>query len=99
MAGTGGVLGSDANNPDPQRPPTVPLKDGKYDYPALTEQLSKIKDQFPKETQVILSADPGVLYDTLVQTMDACRDMVVKKPDGSMERKPLFFDVSLSMIG
>lgn len=99
VAGTGGVLGSDANNPDPQRPPTVPLKDGKYDYPALTEQLSKIKDQFPNETQVILSADPGVLYDTLVQTMDACRDMVVKKPDGSMERKPLFFDVSLSMIG
>jgi biopolymer transport protein ExbD len=99
VAGAGGVLGSDANNADPARPPTIPLKEGKYDYPALTDQLSRIKDQFPAETQVILSADPGVLYDTLVQTMDACRDMVVKKPDGSMERKPLFFDVSLSMIG
>jgi biopolymer transport protein TolR len=99
IAGAGGVLGSDANNPDPGRPPTIPLKAGKYDYAALTEQLAKIKEQFPSETQVILSADPDVLYDTLVQTMDACRDMVVKQGEGLFERKPLFFDVSLSLIG
>jgi len=99
VAGAGGVLGSDANATDLTRPPTIPLKDGKYDYAALTEQLAKIKEQYPNETQVILSADPDIVYDTLVQTMDACRDTVVKKPDGSTERKPLFFDVSLSLIG
>jgi len=99
VAGAGGVLGSDANNPDLNRPPTVPLKGGRYDYAALTDQLVKIKEQYPNETQVILSADPDVLYDTLVQTMDACRDVVVKTSDGGMERKPLFFDVSLSLIG
>ncbi|HET6439886.1 MAG TPA: biopolymer transporter ExbD [Anaeromyxobacter sp.] len=99
LAGSGGVLGSDANNADAARPPTIPLRDGKYDYAALTAQLAKIKEQYPSETQVILSADPDTLYDTLVQTMDACREQTVKKSDGSEERKPLFFDVSLSLIG
>jgi biopolymer transport protein ExbD len=99
VAGAGGVLGADAATPEAGRPPTVPLREGKYDYDALTAELVKVKDQYPKETQVILSADPGVLYDTLIQTMDACRDHKVKKDDGSLEHKPLFFDVSLSVIG
>jgi biopolymer transport protein ExbD len=79
--------------------PTVPLRDGAYDYAALTEHLKRIKEQFPKETAVILSADPGVIYDVLIQTMDACREASVKGPDGRVERRPLFFDVSLSVIG
>ncbi len=99
VAGAGGVLGSDANASDTSRPPTIPLKDGKYDYKALTDQLARIKEQYPNETQVILSADPDTVYDTLVQTMDACRDQITKKADGTTERKPLFFDVSLSLIG
>jgi len=100
VAGAGGVLGADAGPaPDATRPPTVPLRDGKYDYAALTAQLAIIKDKFPSETQVILSADPDVQYDTLVQTMDACRESAVKKADGTTDRRPLFFDVSLSLIG
>jgi biopolymer transport protein ExbD len=99
VAGSGGVLGADAPANDQARPPTVPLRDGKYDYAALTEELKKIKAQYPAETQVILSADPDVLYDTLIQTMDASREWVEKRPDGSWERKPLFFDVSLSFVG
>jgi biopolymer transport protein ExbD len=99
IAGAGGVLGADATTPDAGRPPTVPLKEGKYDFDALTAQLVKVKEQYPKETQVILSADPTVLYDTLIQTMDACRDYKSTKGDGTFERKPLFFDVSLSVIG
>jgi biopolymer transport protein TolR len=100
IAGAGGVLGSDANGTDLSRPPTVPLKaDGKYDYPELSRQLTTIKEKFPAETQVILSADGDVVYDILIQTMDACREQLVKLPDGTSERKPLFFDVSLSVIG
>ena len=100
VAGAGGVLGKDAPTADANRPPTIPLKgDGKYDYASLSEQMKKIKDQFPNETAVILSADPDVVYDTLIQTMDACREASVKGPDGKIERKPLFFDVSLSLIG
>jgi hypothetical protein len=61
--------------------------------------MKKIKDQFPNETAVILSADPEVVYDVLIQTMDACREASVTTPDGNSERRPLFFDVSLSFIG
>ena len=100
VAGAGGVLGKDAPVPDANRPPTIPLKpDGKYDYASLSEQMKKIKEQFPNETAVILSADPDVVYDVLIQTMDACREASVKGPDGKIERKPLFFDVSLSLVG
>lgn len=99
VAGAGGVLGADAAAPDATRPPTIPLKDGKYDFAALGAQMQKIKDQFPSETAVILSADPEIVYDVLVQTMDACREATVKRPDGSSERRPLFFDVSLSFVG
>ncbi|HEX9241180.1 MAG TPA: biopolymer transporter ExbD [Anaeromyxobacter sp.] len=100
VAGAGGVLGKDAPAPDANRPPTIPLKgDGKYDYASLTEQMKRIKEQFPNETAVILSADPDVVYDVLIQTMDACREASVKGADGKIERKPLFFDVSLSLVG
>jgi biopolymer transport protein ExbD len=100
VAGANGVLGADAPSVDQARPPTVPLRpDGRYDYDALTEQMKRIKEKYPRETNVIFSADPDVAYDTLVQTMDACREAKVKGPDGTVERKPLFFDVSLSLIG
>ncbi len=99
VAGAGGVLGADQSTADTTRPPTIPLRDGRYDFAALTEQMKVIKAQFPAETQVILSADADVIYETLIQTMDACREYVSKLPDGTSERKPLFFDVSLSLVG
>jgi biopolymer transport protein ExbD len=98
VAGAGGVVGREAAA-DVARPPTIPLRDGKYDYAALTEEMKRIKAQFPSETAIILSADPGVLYDVLIQTMDACREASVRGPDGRIERRPLFFDVSLSLVG
>ena len=99
VAGAGGVLGPDAPAPDATRPPTIPLRDGKYDYATLSEQMKKIKEKFPNETAVILSADADVPYDVLIQTMDACREASVRAADGKTERKPLFFDVSLSLVG
>jgi biopolymer transport protein TolR len=101
VAGAGGVLGGAADQPtvDARQPPTVPLKDGKYDYAALTDLLARVKDRYPNETNVILSADPETPYDVLVHTMDAAREVKVKRADGSTERKPMFFDVSLSLVG
>jgi biopolymer transport protein TolR len=100
VAGATGVPGADAASVDPARPPTVPLRaDGAYDYAALTAQMQRVKERYPKETNVIFSADAEVSYDTLVQTMDACREARVKRPDATVERKPLFFDVSLSLAG
>ncbi len=99
VGGAGGVLGEDAAANQTERPPTIPLSGGKYDYATLNAQLVKIKEQYPEETQVILSADPDVLYDTLIQTMDACREHVVTQADGTTVRKQLFFDVFLSQAG
>jgi biopolymer transport protein ExbD len=99
VAGAGGVLGADSATADTTRAPTIPLKDGRYDYAALTEQMKVIKAQFPSETQIILSADADVIYEVLIQTMDACREYSAKLPDGTSERKQLFFDVSLSLVG
>ena len=99
VAGAGGVLGADKSTADTAKPPTIPLRNGQYDYAALTEQMKVIKAQFPNETQVILSADADVVYEVLIRTMDACREYSSKLPDGGSERKPLFFDVSLSLVG
>jgi biopolymer transport protein ExbD len=100
VAGAGGVLGADAPSVDAARPPTVPLRsDGKYDFEALTAQMQRVKERYPKETNVIFSADGDVSYETLIQAMDAVREARVKGADGSMERRPLFFDVSLSVMG
>jgi biopolymer transport protein TolR len=101
VAGAGGVLGGAADQPaaDATQPPTVPLLgSGGYDYAQLTEQMARIKERYPAETNLILSADEDIPYDVLVKTMDACREVKVTRPDGSVERRPLFFDVSLSLV-
>ncbi len=100
VAGATGVPGADAASIDPARAPAIPRRpDGGYDYAALNAQMQRIKDRYPKETNVVFSADPDIPYDALIQTMDACREAQVKRGDGSTERRPLFFDVSLSLVG
>ena len=102
IAGSGGVLGgpADGTSVDATQPPTVPVRpDGRFDYDSLTAQMVKIKDRYPQETSVILSADPDIPYDILIQTMDACREVKVQSAGGLSERRPLFFDVALSLIG
>ncbi|MEK7704623.1 MAG: biopolymer transporter ExbD [Myxococcota bacterium] len=77
VAGTGGVLPGDTGtttNVDTERPPTVPRKNGLYDYAALGELLAMIKVKFPNETRVILLAEDDIAYDFVIQTMDACRE-------------------------
>ena len=107
VAGAEDVPGSSADTSsgdtatgDAAAPPTVPLRaDGGYDYAALTERMRQVKERHPAETNLILSAEADVPYDVLIQTMDACREARVKREDGSVERMPLFFDVSLSVAG
>jgi biopolymer transport protein ExbD len=77
--------------------PTIPLAGGAHDYAALTERMKRVKERFPAETNLILTAEPDVPYDVLIQTMDACREAKATAPDGTPERRPLFFDVSLSL--
>ncbi|ADO72878.1 ExbD/TolR family protein [Stigmatella aurantiaca] len=71
--------------------PTIPLKaDGSYDFEALGANMLEIKKAFPTETKVIIAADADVQYDTLIQTMDTCRET-----PGS-PRRLLFPDVTLA---
>ncbi len=74
-----------------------------YDYEALSRKLYDIKNrlreiikksgigQYPDSTRIILTAEPDVLYQTVISTMDAARSVLI---DGKLER--LFADVSLS---
>jgi biopolymer transport protein ExbD len=62
------------------RPPTIPCGGGKcqrvsdYAWKDLTRELSKIKDMYPDEQNVILVPDGDIHYEVLVKTMDASRD-------------------------
>ncbi len=57
--------------------PSIPLKDGEYDYAALAEQLYAIKmkaaDRFQDTESITIQAEPNIDYQTLVSTMDAAR--------------------------
>jgi hypothetical protein len=53
------------------------------------------------ETKVIVNANPNILYDTVVQVLDACRGKMIEKPDSANPGKTLetfegFGDVLLS---
>lgn len=93
VAATGGVLGQQGGEGQPQvgeGEPTIPKKsDGQYDYAALSAQMVKIKEAFPLETKVIVAAQGDVQYETLVATMDACRETT------GPGRRILFPDVTL----
>ncbi|MBN2494763.1 MAG: biopolymer transporter ExbD [Deltaproteobacteria bacterium] len=58
-----------------------------YDYKRLTREMIKIKDEFPKETKIIIYAQPDVPYEILVNVMDATRQT---------GDRSLFYDVILS---
>jgi biopolymer transport protein TolR len=75
--------------------PSISRKaDGAYDYEKLSAQLVATKDQFPKETKVIIGAEGHVPYDVLIQTMDAVRET----PGPTESRRLLFPDVTLAAM-
>jgi biopolymer transport protein ExbD len=54
----------------------IPRRSGQYDFSALNAcagSLKKASPEFGEETQVFLSANPGIDYQTLVSTIDAVR--------------------------
>ncbi len=67
--------------------PTIPKRGGEYDNAWLAEQMRLIKNQEPGETRVIVNADPGITYESVVGAMDSIR----QDPQGA-----LFPDVALS---
>jgi len=69
---------------------TVPLKGTKHDVDALHAKLVELKDMFHLGNAMILTAESGVPYKTIVETMDAART------DGAID---LFPDVLLARSG
>lgn len=87
VAGSGGKLAPGCANTGGGRVVTVPKNGKGYDWTGLTACVARVKEQFPEEEQVTLSADPLIEFQHLVDAMDAVR---------SHERGPLFPEVLLS---
>jgi biopolymer transport protein ExbD len=52
----------------------IPLRGGRYDYSALLAQLNEFKSRKMKEEGIVLSAYSNISYETLIQSMDQCRE-------------------------
>ena len=83
--------------------PTVPKKGNDYDYDALAKAMAQIKASptARTETKVIVNANPNIIYDVVVQVLDACRGKLTPVPDPehpgkTMEGYERFGDVLLS---
>jgi biopolymer transport protein ExbD len=84
--------------------PTVPKKaSGEFDYDLLAKKMLEIKrsPSASGETKVIVNANPDILYDTVVQVLDACRGKAIVHTDPNDPKKTQesyqgFSDVLLS---
>ena len=65
-----------------------------YDYDALSNKLSEIKDNYPEKTDASILLEAEIPYDTLVQVMDRVRVAEIVEADG-VKRKDLFPDISI----
>lgn len=92
LAASGATLdGSSDTPPRPGEPllPKVRAGGGEsYDFGALSRRLVEIKKSFPRQQEVIITADEDVVYEDIVKTMDASRT--------SADGKELFPAVSFS---
>jgi len=55
---------------------TVPNKDGAYDFAGITacaKRLKTAREEFKSETQVTITANPGIEYKTIIDVMDSLR--------------------------
>lgn len=55
---------------------TVPKKGDSNDFPGITacaKRLKNARDEFKSETQVTITANPGIDYKTIIDVMDALR--------------------------
>jgi biopolymer transport protein TolR len=74
LKASGGNIATGCTAPGPGL--AVPKSGDAYDYPALTECAKKLKDasaDFKDETQVTITANPGIDYQTLIRAIDALR--------------------------
>jgi len=72
----------------------IPNRDGGYDLATLSALMQQLKTRFPAKADATLLAQPETPYDTLVQLMDAVRE--VPPVAGAKDKPlPLFPDISI----
>jgi|SRR5579871_2000686 len=68
--------------PDPKHPgrklpliPKIQAANGAmaFDYASLQQKLSEFKALDPKEEAMTITADPGIIFNVIIETMDAAR--------------------------
>lgn len=68
--------------------PSIPLKNGVFDYEALAMKLYQIKGKasgrFEDTNSITIQAEPNIDYQTLVSTMDAARAIKVENEEISL---------------
>ena len=67
-----------------------------YDYAALAEKLSELKERYPAKTDASVLLEQEIAYDTLVQVMDTVRvAQEVDEEEVLVKRTELFPDISI----
>ncbi|NCF13831.1 MAG: biopolymer transporter ExbD [Gammaproteobacteria bacterium] len=70
--------------------------DGRYDFVALAEKLTELKERYPTKTDAAILLEQDIAYDTLVQVMDTVRvAQEINEDDGVIDRSDLFPDISI----
>ncbi len=74
----------------------IPMKGKEYDFEKLAERCKELHDKYAKSDTVVILPEKDVLYDTLVQAMDAARERITNpKLD---QREGLFTNAVVSSI-
>ncbi len=82
--------------PGEKKLPTIKKINNKYNYPALTQCLVKIKKLFPNEKRLIIMAEPEIKYKVIVHIMDASRSSKEFPQNPKENKEGLFPEVILS---
>jgi biopolymer transport protein ExbD len=77
----------------------IPMVDGEYDLPTLSEMVVSLKRQHPESTDASVLLEQDIEYDHLIQVMDVVRSTVLPKSSEGEEqessRVALFTDISI----
>jgi len=78
----------------------IPMVDGEYDLPTLSEMVISLKRQHPDSTDASVLLEPDIEYDHLIQVMDVVRSTVMPgSGEGEARQEPtqvaLFSDISI----
>ena len=69
-----GFVARYGSSPESERTVDIPMgPGGEHDFDALEARAAELKQLFPEDAQVTLSAESSIEYRTLIQSMDALR--------------------------